>query len=86
MSQRMLKGVIQEDHQAALSFLLSTYGVDPNFRMITGRGPIYSAAQGGHIEVVKLLVEHRAHLTGPLSSLPITAAVWSDLGNPSVSH
>jgi ankyrin repeat protein len=39
--------------------LLLDYGADAQMRMTGGWTPAHCAAEGGHIEVLKILIEHR---------------------------
>lgn len=67
-SMAPLNGAIEGGNEAVVEFLLG-YGVDANFVGAWGSTALHQAASYGHEAIVKLLIDHGAHLearTGPI--------------------
>ena len=56
--------------------MLLDYGADAQMRMTGGWTPAHCAAEGGHIEVLKLLIEHKCpmYLTDDSGDTPADIA------------
>ncbi len=61
---------------AASTKLLLDYGADAQMRMTGGWTPAHCAAEGGHIEVLKMLIKHRCpmYLTDDSGDTPADVA------------